>query len=132
MMPPVVAAGAALLRGMRATNIKNGRVKKAAFLPRANGNDRDGLSVSMRDEAYRELHKAIYTKPDCATAAIRVDAVREIGLDVSAAPELQDPMHALITGIPDRTAGPEEKLMAERFAEQLADRARPYDHDRGE
>jgi len=141
-MTPLVTAAAALLRGTREADIKKGRVKKAAFLPRANGNDRDGLSVSIRDEAYRDLHKAIYVRPGRGTAVIGADAVRdislrnaageEIRLDVHSAPEEADPLHALITGIPDRTVGETEKLMAERFAEQLANRAREYDHERGE
>jgi hypothetical protein len=121
--------GTMLLRGARATDIKNGRVKKAAFLPRANGNDRDGLSVSIRHEAFRDIHRAIYVKPGRATAAIGTDSVREIGLDVNPAPEVEDPMHALIVGIPDRTIGEQDRLLAERFAEQLADRAGEYNHN---
>jgi len=104
-------------------------VKKAAFLPRANGNDRDGLSVSIRDEAYRDVHKRIYEKRGRATAVIRCDAVRGIGLDINSAPEQDDPMHALIVGIPDRTIGDQQKLLAERFAEELANLAREYSHD---
>jgi len=131
-MTPNVAGAALLLRGAREADIKNGRVKKAAFLPRRNGNDRDGLSVSIRDEVYRDLHRTIYVRPGRATAVIGCDAVRAINLDVNPAPEYQDPMHALIVGIPDRTVGPQEQLLAERYAEQLANLAREYNHERGE
>jgi hypothetical protein len=130
MTPNLV--GASLLRGTRAADIRNGRVKKAAFLPRANGNDRDGLSVSIRDGVYRDLHRALYVIPGRATAIVASDAVVRIGLVVNSAPEQGDPMHALIVGIPDRTAGDEQKLRAERFAEELANLAREYNHDRGE
>jgi hypothetical protein len=130
-MTPSVGV-ASLLRGARATDIKNGRVKKAAFLPRANGNDRDGLSVSIRDEAYGDLHRTIYAKRDRATAIIGSDAVRDTGLDVNRAPEEEDPMHALIVGIPDRTLGDQQRALAERYAEELARRAREYDHETGE
>jgi len=101
----------------------DGRVKKTAFLPRAKGQDREGLSVSVLDPQYLDLHRAKYLQPEKATARVGVNAVREIGLDVIADPDPQDPRHALITGIPDRTIGDEEKLHAERFAELLAKQA---------
>jgi len=104
----------------------DGRVKKTAFLPRAKGQDRDGLSVSVLDSRYVGLHRSKYKRPDRATASITVNAVRELGLDVVPAPNPDDPSHALITGIPDRTIGDQESLQADRFAEQLAKRAVRY------
>jgi hypothetical protein len=101
----------------------DGRVKTTAFLPRAKGQDREGLSVSVLDPQYLDLHRAKYLHPEKATASLSVKAVREIGLDVVADPDPEDPRHALITGIPDRTLGDEENLHALRFAEQLAKRA---------
>jgi hypothetical protein len=131
-MTPIVG-GASLLRRARAGDIrKNGTVKKAAFLPSTSGKDRDGLSVSIQDEAFRALHRTLYVLPGRKTAIIRSDLVRVIGLDVHEAPEEQDPKHALIVGIPDLTQGGQQKVLAERCAEQLASMAREYDHDTGE
>jgi hypothetical protein len=101
----------------------DGRVKKQAFLPRKNGKDRDGLSVSILDQRYASLHRKKYEQPQKATASIVVSDVTGIGLRVVDAPEDSDPRHALITGIPDPTLGDSQKRDAERFAQLLADRA---------
>ena len=118
-----------LLRGTRDSDIaRDGRVKKNAFLPRANGKDRDGLSVSVLNKTYRELHLRKYLIAGHKTAVIRVGAVRSLGFDARLAADVDDPAHALIVGIPDRTIGDGEKLQAERSAELLASFAREYDH----
>lgn len=106
--------------------LPNGRIKKAAFLPRAKGQDRDGLSVSVLDPQYLSLHRSRYQQQDKATAKIAVSAVRELELDVVHDADLDDPRHALIIGIPDRTIGDHELLLANRFAEELAKRAAEY------
>jgi hypothetical protein len=117
----------ALLRRVRKGDVYgDGRIKKAAFMPRRNGEDRDGLSVSVEDTLYRDLHRAIFEQPGRLTATIQADAVHEIGLDVKPDPDPSDPRHALITGIPDRALGAEEELQAERFAQELAKRATQY------
>jgi hypothetical protein len=104
----------------------DGRIKKAAFMPRNNGADRTGLSVSIEDRDYCKLHRKKFQQPGKLTATIGVPAIRAIGLDVKEDPDPKDPRHALITGIPDLTRGDTEKREAERFAEQLAKRARLY------
>lgn len=104
----------------------DGRIKKTAFLPRANGGDRDGLSVSIEDAAYRDLHRTEFEGTSKLTASISVEAIEDLGLGVVPDPVPDDPRHALITGIPDRTLGDAEKLRATRFAEQLASRAKLY------
>jgi hypothetical protein len=120
---------------MRKGDIRGGgRINKSAFRPRLNGQDRDGLSVSISDPEYLELHRAKYEQPGKATVSIVVGDVREIGrrigreivLDVVAAPD-DDPRHALITGIPDLTLGEAQKLDAERIAELLAKAAKVYE-----
>jgi hypothetical protein len=118
---------------MREGDIRSdGQIKKAVFMPRQNGMDRDGLSVSISDPKYLNLHRARYGQPGKATASIVVRDVREIGLDVVADPDDGDPRHALITGIPDRTLGDGEKLEAERIAQLLASRATVYTFLTGE
>lgn len=128
----VVAGDKKLLRSTRDSDLfSDGRVKKGAFIQRLNGKDRDGLSVSIQDETYRELHRRKYVRAGHKTVAIRVSAVRSLGLDAYLAEDAADPAHALIVGIPDRTVGEGEKLEAERFAELLACRSREYDHSLG-
>jgi hypothetical protein len=53
------AAAANTLRKVRRSWVKaRGGVKKAAFVPRENGNDRDGLSVSLETPDLIEIHRA--------------------------------------------------------------------------
>ncbi len=94
--PPTLAASIpketliddAALRGMRATDVRgDGKIKKVAFMPRSNGKDRDGLSVSIADRDYPELHRAKYEQPGKAIANVLVRDVRSIGLTVLAAPD---------------------------------------------
>ncbi|HTA41394.1 MAG TPA: hypothetical protein VK789_03035 [Bryobacteraceae bacterium] len=111
---------------MRASDArKDGTVKKAAFLPSKNGKDRDGLSISIADPAFLEVHRARFVQPGKATAAIQVDSIQEIGLTVHTDPDPEDQRHALIKGIPDITV--EANLaQVERIAELLAKRATLY------
>jgi hypothetical protein len=112
---------------MRKTDVRrDGKIKKAAFLPSSSGKDRDGLSVSILDPEYVDLHRAKFERPDKSTAKIIVADVRATGLDVVASPDKGDPGHALITGIPDRTVGDDQMKEAERLAQLLADRASEY------
>jgi len=64
--------------------------------------------VSIADAEYEELHRAKLELPDRSIAIIGVSEVREMGLDVVADPDPDDPRHALITGIPDRTLGDQQ------------------------
>jgi hypothetical protein len=121
---------------MRRTDVRrDGQINKSAFMPRSNGKDRDGLSVSIFDQEFHDVHRAKYDQPAKAVACIVVLEILRIGLKVNADPDEEDPRHALIVGIPDRTLGDQERLEAERLAEQLAKRATlfhfspPADHD---
>jgi hypothetical protein len=117
----------AALRGMRKSDIRaNGRIRKGAFKPRSNGEDREGLSVSIHDPECLELHREKFGHPEKAVASIIVREVHEIGLDVVPDADEEDPRHALIVGIPDLTLGDAQKAAAERFAELLANRATVY------
>jgi hypothetical protein len=115
------------LRRIRRSWIKqSGKINSLAFETRANGNDRDGLSVSIADEGHRELHRQFFETESFTACAVVVAGVREIGLDVLHAPEADDQTHALITGIPDRTIGDGETLAAKQYARSLSGIARPY------
>lgn len=104
---------------------KDGTVKKAAFLPSKNGKDRDGLSISIYDPAFLEVHRAKFQEPGKATAAIRISSIEGLGLTVHADPDPPDLRHALIKGIPDITI--EANLaQVERIAELLAKQAASY------
>jgi hypothetical protein len=127
LSPRIIVSEDAALRGMRESDVRsNGRIKKSAFKPRSNGEDRDGLSVSISDPAYIDVHRAKYEQPKRATAIIVVREILKIGLGVVADPYDMDPRHALITGIADLTQGEAEKLEAERTAELLANQASIY------
>jgi len=104
---------------------KDGTVKKAAFLPSKNGKDRDGLSISIADPAFLEVHRAKFDQPRRATASIQVASIEGVGLTVYPDPYPEDPRHALIRGIPDITI--EANLaQVERIAELLAKQATVY------
>jgi hypothetical protein len=119
------------LRRIRRSWIKgSGQIQSVAFEPRANGNDRDGLSVSIAGDGHRELHRQLFESDSLTACAVVAGGVREIGLDVLHAPEADNPTHALITGIPDRTQGDGENLAAAKHcARRLSSIARPYSFD---
>lgn len=104
---------------------RDGTVKKAAFLPSKTGKDRDGLSISISDPAFLELHRAKFEQPRRATAAISVANIEAIGLTVEADPCEEDLRHALIKGIPDITIKA-NLAEVERIAELLSKRASVY------
>ena len=130
MTPAVytIQPAANALRRIRNSEMNaSGRIKKAAFMPRKE-KDRDGLSVSIERSELRESHRAKFESEGHRACQVAVRAVRELSpLDVIPSPTQEDPAHALITGIPDRTRGPEELAAAEHFAEELAKRASRYD-----
>lgn len=123
-----VADTANALRRIRTTEINaSGKIKKAAFLPSRSGKDADGLSVSIEDWRLVELHRAKFESEGRRACCIRVSAVRRLDhLDVVADCDVEDPAHALITGIPDRTRGIAELAAAEHLASELAKRACAY------
>lgn len=105
------------------------RVRKSAFIPRANGQDNDGLSVSR--VGGKTLARLRRLKPDKEGVTLHVGRVREISangcrLDVEADPIEDDPDHALIVGFPPRHPDESltEKAIRERLAELLAQNAR--------
>jgi hypothetical protein len=122
LVKPINAADTALRRMREGDGRKDGTIKKAAFLPRRNGKDREGLSVSIFDTEFLQMHLEKFEEPGKAIAAIPVIRIEELGLTVHADPDPDDPRHALIRGIPDITI--EENLAeVERIAELLAKRA---------
>jgi len=123
-----VSQHASALRRIWSGEIRSsGRVKKSAFLPRKDGQDRDGFSVSIESAEHSRLHRELFETHGHRACQIRVAAIRELDpLDVIHAPEQNDPMHALIIGMPDRTNGPDELAKVEYLADELAKRAAPY------
>ena len=117
-----------LLRGCRLVEIRqSGEVKHHVFMPRFNGKDRNGLSVSIEDAEYKELHEKKFTSPNHGACSLVIRDVREVvPLDVVSKPKEEDPTHALIVGFPDRTLNAQNLADAENLARQLAKRARLY------
>ena len=116
------------LRRIRSSEINNsGKVRKSAFMPRKEGQDRDGLSVSIESAELSALHRTKFQSDGHRACQIRVGSVRELQpLDVITDPKVDDPAHALIVGMPDRTIGSEELAAVEHFAQELARRAAVY------
>jgi hypothetical protein len=115
------------LRRIRRSWIKgSGSINSVAFEPRANGNDRDGLSVSIADDEHKEMHRHNFDSDSHTACAVAVAGVRNIDLDILHAPEIDDPAHALIIGIPDRTKGDDECMAAKQCAKLLSRIARQY------
>jgi len=127
--PPETPAppDANVLRKIRKSWVKaRGGVKKSAFMPRENGNDGDGLSVSVETPNLAEMHLAHFEDGTFCACVVSAVQVRNLTLDIMLAPEIYDAAHALITGVPDRTLGADELAQAERYAEKLADVAAEY------
>jgi hypothetical protein len=124
----LVPNSAIVLRGIKRDEIhKSGLVKKAAFKPRSNGKDRDGLSTSIEKPELRELHRAKYESDKKLAVYLVVQGVRAIPLAVKWEPLSDDPAHSLITGVPgeaDRSL--HDLALAERYAELLALAAKSY------
>jgi len=97
-------------------------------MPRKNGRDADGLSVSIETPGLREMHRRKFEDDGHRACQIAVRSVRELPLlDVIADATDQDPAHALITGVPDPRQGPVQLANAEYVAGELAKRAGGYD-----
>ncbi len=126
--PQIPSEGRAL-RQCRLTEVNaKGAVRKSVFMPRAEGQDRDGLSVSIEDAVYRELHRRKFTSEGRCACSILVGDIREAKpLDVVADGEEADPKHALIVGFPDRTQSSGDLAAAEALARRLAQKASLYD-----
>jgi hypothetical protein len=132
MNPQCVACQQIIARAVKPTDLTRSvprRVRKSAFIPRANGQDNDGLSVSMVGNS--TLAKLRRFRPDREGVTLHVGHVREMSangcrLDVAADPIDDDPDHALIVGFPQRhpQESPAEKAIWERLADLLAQHAR--------
>lgn len=105
-------------------------IRKSAFIPRANGRDNEGLSVSLvRPRALELLRQRLGVQKEAVT--LHVGRVREVSangyrLDVEAKPVEGDLHHALIKGFPLRRPdeSTHEKAIWNRLAELLAQQAR--------
>jgi|ERR1017187_3497985 hypothetical protein len=119
-----------IIRGIREREINHetGRIKKAAFIPRRNGHDDDGLSVSQpagdsRDVLMVRLSNAEGIFCQLQAGSVRMIAEGPIQLDVCPDPTELDPHHALIKGVP---ATHSQAAVATRLAERLAGIASRY------
>lgn len=123
-----IAGSSKALRKCRRSDVKaNGQVSKSVFMPRAEGQDRDGLSVSIQSNGFNDLHRQRFAVDGRQACSITVSVVRELNpLDVVPDPMEDDPTHSLIVGIPDRSLSVENLAAAEQFARQLAKRASPF------
>lgn len=132
MTPQSVSCQAIIARGVDPDCLRHSvpiRVRKNAFIPRLNGQDNDGLSVSVVGNS--TLARLRRFRPDREGVTLHVGHVREISaderrLDVAADPIDDDPHHALIVGFPPRHPGEsaKEKEVWNRLAELLAQHAR--------
>jgi len=119
-----------LIRGVRLKEInqQTRKIKKAAFIPRRNGQDDDGLSVSQPADDSRERLMARLSNAEgffCKFQAGTVRTIEEgtIRLDVCPFPTKIDPYHALIKGVPTSHV---QAALATRLAEKLAAIASEY------
>lgn len=102
-----------------------GAILPDAYFPRPNGQDDDGLSVtvvtSKTEQGVQEgaIAMAKRFRKTFGIAIISVGKVREIDgcLDVVSDPMEGEPYHALITGVPRLD---QNRALAERLAGQLA------------
>ena len=121
-----------LIRGLRPKEINRitRKIKKAAFIPRRNGQDDDGLSASQPANDTREMLLKRLSNADgvfCRFQAVSVRLIEERGiqLDVCPSPTELDPFHALIKGVPTGRE-PEQIAIATRLAEKLAEISLEY------
>jgi hypothetical protein len=129
----LVPNSATVLRRIKRKDIlKSGGIKKAAFLPAANGKDESGLSLSIARPELIHLHRKKFVTEERCAAFLIVETIRAIIVDgvtlhVTWAPETDDPAHSLIVGVPGRHNPPlEDRMRAERCADLLAQAARLY------
>lgn len=120
-----------IVRGIRAKYAKNGKIDKAAFLPRTNGKDDNGLSLSEpKNDNAEQLRVRMRREPDdrfcILTAAEGKQCCKAVAeLEIFAAPRPWDPFHALMVGLPTGK-DPESKALANRLAELLAANSSEY------
>jgi hypothetical protein len=120
-----------MVRGVRQSEINRatGKVKKHAFLPRTNGKDDDGLSVSQPSSDSREQLRARLANAEGLFCALMAGDIRRINedsvfLDVCPKPTELDPLHSLILGVPTNR---EQRALATRLAQNLANISAVYD-----
>ena len=119
-----------LIRGIRVREInqQTRKIKKAAFIPRRNGQDDDGLSVSQpagdsRDRLMVRLSNAEGLFCKFQAGLVRAIEEGKIRLDVCPYPTEKDPYHALIKGVPTSRT---QAALATRLADRLAAIASEY------
>ena len=120
-----------LVRGIRKDEIskQTGRIKKGAFVPRRNGKDDDGLSVSQPGNDNHEQLMARMENSSgllCGLVAGNVRTIQEGNVSLEVCPNAteRDPLHCLIQGVPTNS---EASAMANRLAERLAQISNPYE-----
>jgi hypothetical protein len=121
-----------MVRGIRERDINKvtRQVKKSAFIPRRNGNDDDGLSVSQPlSDTDVQLAKRMRPREPyyCSILAgqIRAIEVSALRLEVCPDPTEQDEFHALIKNVP--TGSDMENItLSTRLAQLLAEASVEY------
>jgi hypothetical protein len=120
-----------MLRGIREGDIskQNGRVNKRAFIPRRNGKDDDGLSVSQPNGENLEWLKARIGNTSgmfCSLFAGGIRGIKETDrtLEVCPNPTEIDAFHSLVLGVPTDL---ESTALATRLAQRLADISSVYE-----
>ena len=120
-----------LVKGVREKEIdrQTGKIKKAAFMPRRNGKDDDGLSASQPANDNREALKNRLSNAEgffCKLSAggVRLIEEQQTSLEVCPAPTDLDICHVLIIGVPTTH---EQSPLANRLAEKLAGISLRYD-----
>lgn len=122
-----------LIRGCDPEHIgSDQKVKKSAFIPRRNGKDDGGISVSLRGGDTDEQLRVRMRQPAPLRSLVQIGCgvVRDISiederpLDVLLHPTPEDPLHCLITGMPTGK-DPEEIARATRLAQLLAKSSMP-------
>lgn len=106
-------------------------VRKAAFIPRMNGNDNAGLSVTLVRPGTLGFLRQRLAAPLKEAVTLNVGRVRQVSVDgydlgVMSDPVESDPYHALIVGFPRRRPdeSDQDKAIWNRLAELLAKQAR--------
>ena len=125
-----------MLRNCREDEInrKTRRARKAAFIPRLNGKDDDGLSLSQPNNDCEEALRLRMENAGGQFLSTMAGFVRGISenaatLDVCPKPTEVDVWHAVILGFPssaEQKSDPEKRALAIRLASKLADQARPF------
>jgi hypothetical protein len=106
-------------------------VNKGAFIPRLNGKDNAGLSVTLVRPGTLGFLRQRLAAPLKEAVTLNVGRVRQVSVDaydlrVVADPVESDPYHALIVGFPPRRPNEslQDKAIWNRLAELLAKQAR--------